>query len=86
MNILYDDNDVIIINKCDVANKEDLHLLKLMVQKLNPSAKIIETSFSKIDYTEIVNTKMFDFENDNEDPKEPGRNVKNENRFFRFQN
>ena len=54
--------NVIIINKCDVANKEDLHLLKLMVQKLNPSAKIIETSFSKIDYTEIVNTKMFDFE------------------------
>ncbi len=54
--------NVIIINKCDIAHKDDLHLLKLIVQKLNPSAKIIETSFSKINSSEIIDTKMFDFE------------------------
>ena len=54
--------NVIIINKCDIANKDDLHLLKLIVKKLNPSAKIIETNFSKINSSDIIDTKMFDFE------------------------
>ena len=49
--------NVIIINKCDIAHKDDLRLLKLIVQKLNPSAKIIETSFSKINSSDIIDTK-----------------------------
>ena len=54
--------NVIILNKCDIAHEDDLNLLKLIVQKLNPSAKIIETSFSKINSSDIIDTKMFDFE------------------------
>ena len=34
----------------------------LLLKKLNPSAKIIETSFSKIESKEILNTGLFDFE------------------------
>ena len=54
--------NVILINKCDLVPKNDLGLLKSIIHKLNPSAKIIETTHSKIDINEIVNTKLFDFE------------------------
>ena len=33
----------------------------MVINKLNPSSKIIESTFSKIDINEIINTKLFDF-------------------------
>ncbi len=54
--------NVIILNKTDLINVENLAILKELIKKLNPSAKIIETSFSKIDPKEIVHTGLFDFE------------------------
>ena len=36
--------------------------MKSIIEKLNPSAKIIESIHSKIDFNEIINTKLFDFE------------------------
>mgnify|MGYP001478082820 FL=1 len=54
--------NVIIINKCDLVNKEHLDLLKSIILKLNPGSKIIESKFSKIDINEIINTKLFDFD------------------------
>ena len=36
--------------------------LKETLNKLNPSAKLIESTFSKINPKEILNTGMFDFE------------------------
>lgn len=33
-----------------------------MVRKLNPDAEIIESQYSKIDITKIINTNKFDFE------------------------
>ena len=53
--------NVIIINKCDLISKEHLELLKSIITKLNPGSKIIESKFSKIDISEIINTKLFDF-------------------------
>ena len=41
--------------------KDHLDLLKSIIHKLNPSSKIIESSFSKIDIKEIINIKLFDF-------------------------
>ncbi|KGO74991.1 Cobalamin (vitamin B12) biosynthesis CobW-like, C-terminal [Penicillium italicum] len=53
--------DVLILNKVETVDKEThaklMHLLKL----LNPVAKILESSYSKIDVREIINTKKFDF-------------------------
>ncbi|MBB3699163.1 GTP-binding protein [Flammeovirga yaeyamensis] len=54
--------NVILLNKTDLVNKEHLGVLKAAVQKLNPSAKIIETSYSKIEPREILNTGLFNFE------------------------
>ncbi len=54
--------NVIILNKTDLVTDEHLGLLKAAVQKLNPAAKIIESSFSKVHPKEILNTGLFDFE------------------------
>lgn len=52
----------IILNKTDLVSKEQLEVLKGMLHKLNPGAKIIESVFGKIDPSLILNTGMFDYE------------------------
>lgn len=54
--------NVIILNKTDLVSKEHLEVLRAVIQKLNPSAKIIESSFSIVPPKEILNTGKFDFE------------------------
>ena len=54
--------NVIILNKADLVSKEDLAFLKAAIQKLNPTARFIETSFSKVKPTDILNTGSFDFD------------------------
>jgi G3E family GTPase len=54
--------NVILLNKADLVGLEDLKLVRAVIGKLNPAAKLIETSFSKIDPSEILNTGLFDFE------------------------
>ena len=54
--------NVIVLNKTDLISKEHLGILKATIKKLNPSAKIIESSYSKIAAKKILNTGLFDFE------------------------
>ena len=54
--------NVIILNKSDLVTKEHLGALKATIHKLNPSAHIIESSFSKIEPKQILNTGLFNFE------------------------
>jgi len=54
--------NVIVLNKTDLVGAETLGLLKASIQKLNPGARIITSDFSKVDPKEILNTKLFDFE------------------------
>ena len=54
--------NVVILNKTDLVSEEQLGVLKAALQKLNPSAKLIETSYSKIATKEILNTGLFNFE------------------------
>ena len=54
--------NVIVLNKVDLVTKDHIGILKSAIRKLNPSSKIIETSFSKIDPNEILNTRLFDFD------------------------
>ncbi|CAL2106251.1 putative metal chaperone YciC [Tenacibaculum sp. 190524A02b] len=54
--------NVILLNKTDLITKEHLGVLKAAIQKLNPSAKIIASSYGKIKPEEILNTKLFNFE------------------------
>ena len=54
--------NVIILNKTDLVDKAHLGLLKAAIHKLNPSAKIVESTFSKVSPNKILNTGLFNFE------------------------
>jgi G3E family GTPase len=54
--------DVIIINKIDMVDSETKKRALHICKALNSSAKVIESSYSKIDIREIVNTNKFSFE------------------------
>ena len=54
--------NVIVLNKTDLVSKNELGLLKAMIAKLNADARIIESSFGKIEVETILNTGLFDFE------------------------
>jgi len=54
--------NVIILNKTDLVDEEHLGMLEGTIHKLNPSANIIRSSFSKVNPKEILNTGLFDFE------------------------
>lgn len=54
--------NVILLNKTDLVSKEHLGVLRSAIQKLNPSAQVIESSFSKIEPSRILNTGLFNFE------------------------
>lgn len=54
--------NVIIINKTDLVSKEHLALLKAVIQKLNPGARTIESTFSEVNPRDILNTGLFKFE------------------------
>ncbi|MEM6737458.1 MAG: GTP-binding protein [Bacteroidota bacterium] len=54
--------NVIILNKADLITKETTGVLRSTIKKLNPTAKIIESSFGKVSPKEILNTGLFDFE------------------------
>jgi G3E family GTPase len=53
---------VILLNKCDLVNPEQLTKLKGMIRAINADAKIIETVRSKVDISEIIGSKTYDFE------------------------
>jgi len=51
-------SEVVVINKVDVAKKEDVELIKSNINKLNPKAQIIEAkSTIKVDRPELVKGK-----------------------------
>jgi G3E family GTPase len=54
--------NVIIVNKADQVSAEQLGELKAIVKKLNPKAKIYESTFGKIAIEKILNTGLYNFE------------------------
>lgn len=53
--------DVIILNKTDLVPPHRLKELHAIIKALNPGSRIIESSFSKIDIHEVINTGLFDY-------------------------
>ncbi|MGC6470696.1 MAG: GTP-binding protein [Flavobacteriales bacterium] len=54
--------NVILLNKSDLVSIEHIGILRAAIHKLNPGANIIETTYSKVKTSEILNTKLFNFE------------------------
>lgn len=53
--------NVIVLNKTDLVPTEDLTLLEGILTKLNPGARIIKSTFGRIDPKAIINTKLFNY-------------------------
>ncbi|WP_374706018.1 GTP-binding protein [Paenibacillus antibioticophila] len=54
--------DVLLLNKCDLVEEEELLKLEAVLRKLQPAAKLIRTVNGVVDPREILNTGLFDFE------------------------
>lgn len=54
--------DVILLNKTDLVDQQTLGILQSAIKKLNPRAKVISTTHSRINPKEILNTGLFDYE------------------------
>ena len=53
--------NTIIMNKVDALSKHDLEHVKAVVKALQPTAKMIETNYGKVEMKDILDTKQFDF-------------------------
>ncbi|KZF19093.1 cobW-domain-containing protein [Xylona heveae TC161] len=54
--------DVVIVNKMDVVKPETKKSILNIVKQLNPAAKVIESTYSRVDVKQIVDTGLFNFE------------------------
>ncbi|GGG10484.1 putative metal chaperone YciC [Paenibacillus albidus] len=54
--------DVLLLNKCDLVEEQELGKLEAVLRKLQPTAKFIRTVNGVVDPKEILNTGLFDFE------------------------
>jgi G3E family GTPase len=55
-------SNVILINKIELLQTEEIEKVKSIISILNPNAAIYTCSFSKIPLNAIINTNLFDFD------------------------
>ncbi|OJJ00759.1 hypothetical protein ASPVEDRAFT_165866 [Aspergillus versicolor CBS 583.65] len=53
--------DVLIMNKIEAVDEATKAKIRRLIGLLNPDAKLIETSYSRVDVTEIIGTGRFNF-------------------------
>ena len=54
--------DVLVLNKCDLLEEEQLRQLEVFLSKLQPEAKFHRTVNGKLPLKEVLNTGLFNFE------------------------
>ena len=54
--------NVIVLNKIDEVTEQELKEVKEVIKNLQPTAKIIETNYAKVEVNEIMDTNNFNFE------------------------
>ncbi|OLN22111.1 cobalamin biosynthesis protein CobW [Domibacillus antri] len=54
--------NVILLNKTDLLEEEDIDELYAVLRKLNPDAQIIKSSFSQVPLARVLDTHLFDFD------------------------
>ena len=60
--------NVIILNKIDLISKDELKTVKSIIRGLNAKAKIIDTTLSKVEIGEVMDTGLFDLEESERHP------------------
>lgn len=54
--------NLILLNKCDLLNREQLDQVKRVIRQLQPEAELLETTYGKTDVSKILNQKRFDYD------------------------
>jgi len=54
--------DVLVLNKCDLVAPEELQRLERVLRKLNPRARLVRATKSRVPLGEVLDTGRFDFE------------------------
>ncbi len=54
--------NVILLNKVDLISSEELATVRAIIRGLNAKAKLIETTLSKVDLENVIDTKLYDLE------------------------
>ena len=65
---LIDKKELVVLNKVDLVAPDKLKTVKAIIRGLNAKAKIVETTQSKIDLDEVMNTGKFNLEEAQEHP------------------
>lgn len=60
--------NVIIVNKLDLISDEDLSTVRAIIRSLNARARVIETTHSKVDLDEVMDTGLFHLDEAQEHP------------------
>ena len=60
--------NVILLNKIDLISKVELKIVRALIRGLNAKAKIIETTLSKVNLKEVIDTGLYDLEEAQEHP------------------
>jgi len=51
--------NVIVLNKCDLMNEKEKSDVKTLIQLMNPSAKLVESVYSKVPLNMVLGTGLF---------------------------
>ena len=54
--------DIILLNKVSEISKVELYRVKKVIKAIQPKAKIIESDYCDVDIDQLVDTKLFNFE------------------------
>jgi G3E family GTPase len=54
--------DVIVLNKVDLVDGDTLERTRGVIRALNPGARLVETSFGRVEYGQILDTGLFDYQ------------------------
>jgi G3E family GTPase len=54
--------DVLVLNKTDLIEANDLHRVEALLRRMNPNARLVQTSYGNVPVTEVLNTGRFDFD------------------------
>lgn len=60
--------NVVILNKVDLVSSEELETVRAIVRGLNAKARIIETTLGQVGLDDVMDTKLFNFEEAQEHP------------------
>lgn len=54
--------DVLVLNKCDLVDDEELDKIESLLETLQPRAEIVRTTHGKVNPDLLIDTELFDFE------------------------